>query len=116
MDHEVKGGGIRLPSTKSKTYQMYLTIDGQKRFRSTETSDCDDAVDKLKEWEAQAKIGHRETSGLRYEETRDDYLASGKNIKHPQKGWRSIGSSGRSRYLLQKHSRVRHRRAVDRVP
>jgi integrase len=37
---------------------MYLTIDGQKRFRSTETSDYDDAIDKLREWETQAKIGH----------------------------------------------------------
>jgi integrase len=85
MEHEVKGGGVRLPSAKSKTYQMYLTIDGQKRFRSTETSDYDDAVDKLREWEAQAKVGHRETSGLRYEEIRDDYLASGKNLGHVPK-------------------------------
>jgi integrase len=86
VEHEVTGGGVRLPSAKAKTYQMYLTIDGQKRFRSTETSDPDEAVDKLREWEAQAKVGHRETSGLRYEEIRDDYLASGKNLGHvPQK-------------------------------
>jgi hypothetical protein len=56
-EREVKSGGVRLPSAKATTYQMYLTIDGQKRFRSTKTSDYDDAVDKLKEWEAQAKIG-----------------------------------------------------------
>jgi integrase len=80
MDHEVKGGGVRRPTAKSKTYQMYLTIDGQKRFQSTCTADYDHARNKLKEWEAQAKIGHRETSGLRYEEIRDDYLASGKSI------------------------------------
>ena len=48
MEHEVKGGGVRLPSAKAKTYQMYLTIDGQKHFRSTETSDYDDAIDKLR--------------------------------------------------------------------
>ena len=86
MEHEVKGGGVRLPSAKSKTYQMYLTIDGQKRFRSTGTTDYDDAIDKLREWEAQAKIGHRETNGLRYEEIRDDYLASGKTIGQVGKG------------------------------
>jgi integrase len=85
MDHEVKGGGVRLPSAKSKTYQMYLTIDGQKRFRSTDTSDLEEAAEKLKEWETQAKIGHRETSGLRYEEIRDDYLANGKNLGHVPK-------------------------------
>ena len=93
MEHEIKGGGVRLPSAKAKTYQMYLTIDGQKRFRSTETSDYDDAMDKLKEWEAQAKIGHRETSGLRYEEIRDDYIASGQEHRTPSKGRRSIRSS-----------------------
>ncbi len=86
MEHEIKSGGVRLPSAKAKTYQMYLTIDGQKRFRSTETSDYDDAIDKLKEWEIQAKIGHLGANGLRYEEIRDDYIASGKNIGHPQKG------------------------------
>jgi integrase len=64
---------------------MYLTIDGQKRFRSTETTDYDDAIDRLREWETQAKIGHRETTGLRYEELRDDYLASGKNLGHVPK-------------------------------
>src|ERR1700692_2442748 len=85
MEHEVKSGGVRLPSTKAKTYQMYLTIDGQKRFRSTETSDYDDAIDKLREWEIQAKLWPRETTGLRYEEIRDDYVASGKNIGRPQK-------------------------------
>jgi integrase len=85
VEHEVKGGGIRKPTAKSTTYQMYLTIDGQKRFRSTETSDYDDAMDKLREWEAQAKVGHRETMGLRYEELRDDYLASGKNLGHAGK-------------------------------
>jgi integrase len=86
VEHEVKGGGVRLPSAKAKTYQMYLTIDGQKHFRSTETSDYDDAIDKLQEWEIQAKIGHRQTTGLRYEEIRDDYIAGGKNIGHLQKG------------------------------
>jgi integrase len=85
MEHEVKGGGIRLPSRHSKTYQMYLTVDGQKQFRSTKTSDYDDAVDKLKEWEVQAKIGHHQTSGLRYEEIRDDYIASGKPLGHTNK-------------------------------
>src|ERR1700691_2716464 len=85
MEHEVQGGGIRLPSRHSKTYQMYLTIDGQKQFRSTETADYDDAVDKLKEWEVLAKIGHRQTTGLRYEEIRDDYLASGKSLGHLHK-------------------------------
>jgi hypothetical protein len=81
----VKSGGVRLPSAKAKTYQMYLTIDGQKRFRSTETPDYDEAIDKLREWEAQARIGHRETTGLRYEEIRADYLASGKSIGHASK-------------------------------
>lgn len=85
MEHEVKGGGVRKPTAKSTTYQMYLTIDGQKRFRSTETSDYEKAMDKLREWEAQAKVGHRETTGLRYEEIRDDYLASGKNLGHVPK-------------------------------
>lgn len=91
MEHEVKGGGVRLPSAKSKNYQMYLTIDGQKRFRSTETTDRDEAVDKLQEWATQAKIGHRETTGLRYEEIRDDYLAAGKNLgPKPKTGVSSI--------------------------
>jgi integrase len=85
VEHEVKGGGVRKPTAKSTTYQMYLTIDGQKRFRSTETGDYDEAMDKLREWEAQAKIGHRETNGLRYEEIRNDYLASGKNLGHVPK-------------------------------
>lgn len=85
MEHEVRGGGVRLPSAKSKTYQMYLTIDGQKSFRSTETSDYDEAVDKLREWEAQAKVGHLGINGLRYEEIRDDYLASGKDLGHKPK-------------------------------
>src|SRR5277367_6428130 len=85
MEHEVKSGGVRLPSAKAKTYQMYLSIDGQRRFRSTKTADFDDAMDKLKEWEIQARIGHLGTTGLRYEELRDDYLASGKSIGHPQK-------------------------------
>jgi integrase len=85
VQHEVKGGGIRKPTAKSTTYQMYLTIDGQKRFQSTGTSNYDDAIDKLKEWEALAKVGHRETKGLRYEEIRDDYLASGKNLGHTPK-------------------------------
>ncbi len=86
MEHEVKGGGVRLASAKAKTYQMYLTIDRQRRFRSTGTADFDDAMDKLKEWEIQARIGHLGTTGLRYEELRDDYIASGKSIGHPQKG------------------------------
>jgi len=77
--------GIRPPRAKSKTYQMYLTIDGQKRFKSTETADYEEAVGKLREWETQEKVGYRETKGLRYQEIRDDYLAAGKHIGQPSK-------------------------------
>lgn len=86
MEHEVKGGGVRKPTEKSTTYQMYLTVDGQKKFKSTGVSDLEEAMDKLREWEAQEKVGHRATNGLRYEELRDDYLASGKNIGQVGKG------------------------------
>ncbi|HEV3419536.1 MAG TPA: tyrosine-type recombinase/integrase [Candidatus Acidoferrum sp.] len=65
---------------------MYLTVDGQKKFKSTGVSDLEEAMDKLREWEAQEKVGHRATNGLRYEELRDDYLASGKNIGQVGKG------------------------------
>jgi integrase len=86
VEHEVKGGGVRKPTEKSTTYQMYLTVDGQKKFKSTGVSDLEEAMDKLREWEAQEKVGHRATNGLRYEELRDDYLASGKNIGQVGKG------------------------------
>lgn len=85
MEHEIKGGGVRMPAN-GKTYQMYLTIDGQKRFKGTGTADLEGAQDKLKEWETQEKLGYKSTNGLRYEEIRDDYLASGKNLGHVPKG------------------------------
>jgi integrase len=87
MEHEVSKGGIYIPNPeKSPNYRMYLTIDGQKRFKSTGTSDPDEAEQLLQEWRVKESLGHRETNGLRYEEIRDDYLASGKNLGHVPKG------------------------------
>jgi integrase len=78
---EVTEGGIYIPGKNTKNYRMYLTIDGQKQYRKTSTPDPDEAQAKLDEWRAQAKIGFKPSAGLRYEELRDDYLKSGKNVQ-----------------------------------
>jgi len=65
---------------ESTNYFMWLTVDGQKQRRATKTADLEEANDKLQEWRAQAKIGFRQDTKLRYEELRDDYLASGKTV------------------------------------
>lgn len=86
---------------------MRLVLDGQRVQKAARTSDFDEAMQKLADWRAQAKIGHRESSirlsrirvnfnalpwlsrstpfkmptSLRYEEIRDDYIASGKQVQ-----------------------------------
>lgn len=72
---------------ESANYYMWLVIDGQKQRKSTGTADADEAQEKLVAWKAQVSVGYKDSvKGLRWEEIRDDYLASGKNLGHVGKG------------------------------
>src|SRR5262249_25279004 len=81
LQHEVSEGFIRKPTASATNYQMYLVIDGQKKQKSSGTSDPDEAIEKLAEWRAEERAGVQQDSRLRYEQLRDDYLEAGKKIQ-----------------------------------
>lgn len=74
LQHEVSEGFVR---QVGRNWYMILTVDGQRRQRKTGTSDQLAAIDMLEEWKAQAKMGLREDTRLRYEAMRDEYIEKG---------------------------------------
>src|SRR6266404_637549 len=74
--HEVSGGGFYKPTATASNYRLYLTIDGQKKFKKTipPTSDSDDAQRQLDEWRAEARHGVQADTRLKYEGLRDEYM------------------------------------------
>src|ERR1700739_958405 len=78
LQHEVSEGFIR---KVGRNYFMILTIDGQRKQRKTGTSDPETAQEMLTEWKAQARMGLKEDTRIRYEAMRDKYLADGKIVQ-----------------------------------
>jgi integrase len=75
LQHEIGEGFVR---QVGRNYYMILTVDGQRRQRKTGTSDKMAALDMLEEWKAQARMGLREDTRLRYEAMRDEYIQKGR--------------------------------------
>jgi len=70
---------------ESTNYYAWLIVDGQKKRKTTGTSDPDEADKFLENWKTQESHGIKQTSGLRYEDLRDDYLAAGNNLGYESK-------------------------------
>jgi len=77
--HEVSGGGFYKPTATASNYRLYLSIDGQKKFKKTTppTSDPDEAQRQLDEWRAESRAGVKGDTRLKYEGVRDEYMRYG---------------------------------------
>jgi hypothetical protein len=78
LQHEISEGFLR---KVGRNYFMILTIDGQRQQRKTGTNDPVAADEMLQEWKALAKVGFVQDTRLRYEEAREHYLESGKQVR-----------------------------------
>ncbi len=78
LQHEVSQGGL---VKAGRNYRMYLTVDGQKKFRKTGTNDLEAATEMLASWRKEEELGFQADTRLRYEKMRDEYLKSGKHVQ-----------------------------------
>jgi integrase len=74
LQHEISEGFVR---QIGRNYYMILTVDGQRRQRKTGTNDRTAAQGMLDEWKAQARMGLREDTRVRYEAIRGEYIEKG---------------------------------------
>lgn len=88
VQHEVSGGGYYKPTATATNYRLYLTIDGQKKFKKTDppTSDPDEAKSQLDAWRALEEAGTKANTRLKYEAIRDEYMnyGNGKSVQAAQ--------------------------------